>query len=163
MLKDGASRPTERNASRAASLFRLRAAAAGELPGSPTPPRAWAASSVGRSPTAMIPSGRCVTERGLDVKRPTPPARESGPAIAPIPPGILEVIAAITRQHQPHAECRGGVAKRANLISGRRRDQEDGHKWNSAGSAQQYHGSLMYAAGRHAETSSGGASIPARA
>jgi len=65
-----------------------------------------------------------------------------------IPPGVLESIAAIARKHETYAKTLGGLAERTNLISGRRREEKNALHTRSicsgAGSAQQYHPSVMY-------------------
>src|SRR5260221_114343 len=63
-------------------------------------------------------------------------------------PGILDQMAAVGREHELHAEARGRVAKRARLIAGRRREDENTRHIRATcsafGSAQQYQGSFRY-------------------
>jgi hypothetical protein len=66
-----------------------------------------------------------------------------------IPPGVLELVAAIAGEHQPHAKGIGCLAERANLVpGGRRQQQSDGRERGPRntgvhrGSAQQYQASV---------------------
>jgi hypothetical protein len=59
-----------------------------------------------------------------------------------IPPRVIDLITAIAREYQADPKFRCGIAERSDLVSGRRRNQQNALQTISIGSAQQYHGSL---------------------
>ena len=119
----GPGRPASRMRSRNSRLSRLARAPSTWCHGTPRRSATSAATTTGRSPTAMTPSSlRCPSgvEHGRTRRRFVVEAHRN----RPVAPRIVEVIAAIGGQHELDAELGGRVVEAARLIARRRRAQQ---------------------------------------
>lgn len=151
------------NARRLASLLRLAEADAEGWNGRPSA-SATRAASTNRPITNRQDSGwrrglqrahDCLHRRGLVV--------ESNRNRL-IPPRVLELVAAVAGKHQAYAQLLCRFAEGANLVAGGGGTQENAcHRWNSIGSAQQYHASVIIGTRTPRRDVRAGAVRPARA